>query len=62
MNAYYMPGAKKIAKTMPSLECKPTTGAGVATQHLLQIKSDLRPNVAGVVLAIPTIHVVPVIE
>ena len=57
MNLYHLPGAAKNAKAISSLESKAFTGAGAATQHLPQVKSDLRVSATRNVPAIPTINV-----
>ena len=56
MNLCRLPGAAKNAKAMSSLESKVITGAGAATRHLPQVKSDPRVSATRNVLAIPTIN------
>ena len=51
-----MPGAANIAKGMPSLEYKLTSGAGAATRHLPQKKSEMRVSATRTVLVIQTIN------
>ena len=49
-----MPGAAKLAKAMPSLEYKLTSGVGAATRHLPRKKSEMRVSATKTVLVIPT--------
>ena len=47
-----LPGATQAAKDMPTLECKLTNGAGAATRHLPQQRSDPRASATRTVPAI----------